>query len=111
MNLKEMAKIDLIKELGLENLPKEKQEEMLIEIGNVVQQRIIIRISQEMPEENKAEFEKIMQDKKDQPEEIEKFIKEKVPTIDDIVAEEIGRYKQEIMDLKTGINEKPAEEK
>jgi hypothetical protein len=99
MDLKNLAKIDLIEELGLENLSKEQQEKILLDMGEIIQQRVMLRIIEELGNENKDEFVKLLEEKKDQPEEIENFIRAKVPEADDIMMEEIGAYKKEITEL------------
>ena len=58
MNLKKNiqdAKIDLVKELGIDKLSKKKQEKLLMQMGEVLQQRIILRIIEEFPEDKKDE--------------------------------------------------------
>lgn len=110
MDLKNLAKVDLIKELGLEDLPEEQQEKMLMDMGEIIQQRIILRVAEGLSDEDKENFVKILEEKKEQPEEIEKFIREKVPEIDDIIMEEVGRYKQEITSLIEGVKNKAVEE-
>ncbi len=108
MDLKNLAKIDLIKELGLENLSKEEQEKLLLEMGEIIQQRVMLRVAEKMSDEDKEKFVKILEEKKEgsQIVEVEGFVKEKVPEIEDIILEEIGRYKQEIKDLIDGAEKK-----
>lgn len=99
MDLKNLARMDLIEELGLENLSQEQQENILSDMGEIIQQRVMLRIIEELGDGNKDEFVKLLEEKKDRPEEIEGFIRAKIPEADDIMMEEIGAYKKEIIEL------------
>lgn len=93
------AKIDLIKELGIDKLPKEKQEEMLVQMGEVLQQRIILRIVEEFPEDKKDELLKMFEEKKDSPDEINSFIETNLPNAEELITDEIGVYKRESIEF------------
>ena len=99
MDLKNSARIDLIEELGLENLSQEQQEKVLSDMGEIIQQRVMLRIIEQLSDRDKDEFVKRLEEKKDRTEEIENFIRAKVPEVDDIMMEEISAYKKEITEL------------
>ena len=103
MDLQKIAKIDLIKELGIDKLSEEKQEKILMQMGEIVQQRTLLRLAEEMTDEQKDEFNKSLKENKEDPEKMTKYLQTNFPELDKIITEEIGRYKQEIMDLMKGI--------
>jgi galactose-1-phosphate uridylyltransferase len=106
MNLKKNiqdAKIDLVKELGIDILPKEKQEELLVQMGEVLQQRIVLRIVEEFPEEKKDELLKIFESKDKSPDEINAFIESNLPNAEQLVLDEIGTYKRESVEFTSDI--------
>lgn len=89
------AQIDLIVELGIDKLPEERQKELLTQIGEVMQQRVVLRLLEELPEEKKEEFGKILEENQDNMEPIEAFLKENISDLENIILDEIGKYKQE----------------
>jgi len=105
MNLKKNiqdAKIDLVKELGIDKLSKEKQEKLLVQMGEVLQQRIILRIVEEFPEDKKDELLKMLEEKKDSPDEINSFIETNLSNAEDLIMDEIGAYKRESVEFISG---------
>jgi hypothetical protein len=88
-------KQDVVKALGLDALPPEKREEMLLRIGKIIYQRVIMRVVNEMSEKDKTEFDELLGEKHDDEEAILKFLREKVPNLDQIVEEEMIGFKKE----------------
>ncbi|MEA2007408.1 MAG: DUF5663 domain-containing protein [Patescibacteria group bacterium] len=106
MNLKKNiqdAKIDLVKELGIDKLSKEKQEELLVQMGEVLQQRIVLRIVEEFPEDKKDELLKVFESKDKSPDEINAFIEKNLPNAEELVLDEIGAYKRESVDFTSDL--------
>lgn len=102
MDLEKIAKVDLIKELGIDKLPEEKREQVLMQMGEIIQQRTLLRLAEEMTDEQKDEFNKALDENKENPEKVTEYLQTNFPELDKIVMEEIGKYKQEIMDLAKG---------
>jgi len=106
----EAAQIDLIKELGIDQLDQVKKEELLQQIGEVLQQRIVLRIMEELPEEKIDEFNEILKKAQENPDALDQFLIANIPGVDDLVLEEIGDYKQGAKDFmnqtlnKAGVN-------
>jgi len=96
-NLKEIikaAQLDLIKELGINQLEKSKKEEIVLQIGDILQQRVSVRIIEELPEEKQDEFKAILEEAEENPEKLEQYLKENIPNAEELVLEEIGEYKK-----------------
>lgn len=93
------AKIDLIAELGIDQLPEDKKEEVLIQIGEIVQQRIIERFVKEMPEDKADQFLAMIADEATEQSAVDAFVAENVPQADEFVLEEIAQYKEESLNL------------
>jgi len=91
-------KENLIKELGLESLPPERQMEIVLGIGRVIQQNVILRILDELPEKDKEDFDKFLKEERNE-EEITKFLEKRIPNLDDIVNEEIEKFREESVDF------------
>jgi len=104
------AQLDLIKELGLEKLNEQQRQEILAQIGEVLQQRLVLRMLEEMPEEKKEEFGKILQDNQEDPKVVEDFLANNIPNMEDVVLEEIGKYKTEAKQFLDQATEKDSDE-
>ena len=96
-DLKEKIKavqINLIKELGIDKLKPEQQEKLVMQIGEILQQRVVMRIIEELPDEKQDEFKEILDKASEDPKLVDDFLTENVPGIEDMILEEIGDYKQ-----------------
>jgi len=91
--LQDFLQKDLIAELGLQALPDSKKEEMVLRIGELIQQNVVLRIISEMPEGDKDEFEKVLGE--DSSEKTMEFLQAKFPNLSQVVEEEIAKFKQE----------------
>ena len=72
----------IIEELGLQELPKEKQEELLVKIGEVVMKRIYLDTMEKLEKEDQEKLIDLMEKN---PEGIEVFLQEKIPDYEDFV--------------------------
>jgi hypothetical protein len=90
---------DLIKYLGIDKLPEDEQERILLNIGKIIFQLVMIRVLEELNENDKGEFEKILNEKPNDEEAILNFLKSKIPNLDEIVNEEIAKFKEESLDF------------
>lgn len=111
MSLKEnikAAQIDLIKELGINELPQEQREETLLQMGEIIQQRIVLRIVAELPEDKKEAFANVVNSEDESGEAVDTFLGENLPNLEEIILDEIGKYKKE---MKEFMNNAIGEEK
>jgi diaminopimelate decarboxylase len=90
---------NIIKELGLENLPEERQMKIILGMGRIIQQNVILRVLDELKEEDKDEFDKFLAQKGDDQEAIFNFLQSKIPNLDSIINEEIEKFKKEGIDF------------
>jgi len=103
--MKDILKQNIIKDLGLEVLPEEEQEEALLSVGRIIFQAVLIRVLQELDDQGKDEFDKLLSEKPNDEEAILKFLTEKVPNLNSIVREEVSKFKQETVDFMKKIKE------
>lgn len=99
--LQDFLQKDLIAELGLQALPDGKKEEMVLRIGEIIQQNVVLRILSEMSESDKDEFEKVLGD--ENGEKTLEFLQAKFPNLNQVAEEEISKFKQEAMAQAQGI--------
>lgn len=93
---------NIVKTLGLQNLPREKQEEMLLAIGDIIFQNILLRVVGELDEATSKELDALLSQKKTD-EEVFDFLSSHIPHLDELVQEEIIAFKQETSDFMTSV--------
>ncbi|MEK7635939.1 MAG: hypothetical protein AAB405_02500 [Patescibacteria group bacterium] len=94
---------NLIKELGLDNLPSEKQMEILLDVGRIIQQNVVLRVFDELNERDKDEFDKLLGEKSGDEEAVLAFLRSKIKNLDGIVEEETAKFKQGSVDLMKNV--------
>jgi hypothetical protein len=90
---------NIVKELGLDNLPEDKQVEILEKIGQIIFQSVLIRVLTVMNEEDKDEFDKLLSEKANDSDAVLQFLQAKVPELDEIVKDEVVKFKQETLEI------------
>jgi len=100
---KKLLETNIIEALGLESLPDEQKIQMVQTMVDLVQKRLMLRIMDQLSEEEKDEFEKILGGR-DVDLAAAEFIKNKVPNFDEMVQEEIIKVKQEMIE-KFGVTQ------
>lgn len=92
----EMYKKQLFEEIGLSKLPPDKKKEYEEKLENIVNTRIINLIMIYLPEENVAEFGKLV-DEGDQKK-IMEFTYSHIPSFEDKVFAEMVKIKEELLE-------------
>ncbi|MDI6778201.1 MAG: DUF5663 domain-containing protein [Patescibacteria group bacterium] len=93
----------IIEELGLQDLPREKQEGLLVKIGEVVMKRIYLETMESLEKEDQ---EKLVDMMEKNPEGIEAFLKEKIPNYEEFVKKVVDNFKGELKE-DMGLTENP----
>ncbi|MBU1178119.1 hypothetical protein KJ903_02775 [Patescibacteria group bacterium] len=93
---KNILQQDLVTELGLENLPADKKDALMVQAAEVLNTQISLRLREELVDKDLEEFDRLWQDGSE--EDIKKFIADKVPKLDNIVAEEVADFKKSIIE-------------
>ncbi len=94
---------NIIKDVGLDGLPEEKQKEAMLKIGAIIFQGVLSKVFDELEDEEAKEFENLITNNPDDEEAIMSFLNSKVSNLDDIVKEEIERFKRESVDFMSKI--------
>ena len=85
----------IIDELGLTDLPQEKQDQLLVRMTEVVLKRIFLETMEKLTESQQAEYEKLIDGDAD-PEQLEIFLKEKIANYDEMVVKVVTDFKEEM---------------
>lgn len=89
---------NIIKILGIDSLPLDKQKEAMERLGAIVYQEAMLRVLEILSEEDKNEFEKVIAQNPD-PENLFSFLSEKVPNLDEIITEEAEKLRGESAEI------------
>lgn len=103
--MQDTIKTNLINALGLESLTETEQEEALLRIGNIIFQSTLMRVLEELDEAAKAELDKLLSLPSRDEEAILMFLRARVQNFDEIMNEEVVRFKsnvEEFMAKATG---------
>ena len=93
---------DIREILGINALPEEKQNEMMEKMGGLVYQEIMLRALDQLTEEEKDEFEKLITENND-PEAMFSYREKKVPDIENIAHEEAEKFKADSANIMSQI--------
>jgi hypothetical protein len=85
----------IIDELGLSELPQEKQEQLLIKMTEVVLNRIFDQTMEKLGNEDQEKYEQML-NQNATAEEMEAFLREKITDYDQMVLGIIENFKEEM---------------
>ena len=85
----------IIDELGMSELPKEKQEKLLSQMTEAVLQRIFIETMQKLSAADQEEYAK-MAENKATPNEVEAYLRGKISDYDEMIKKVIDDFKAEM---------------
>lgn len=86
----------LVKDLGIDTLSQEKQNELIIKMTEVLLKRIFLETMEKLGEKGREEYEK-MSEGDVQPEQVESFFRERISNYDELVNQVIEQFKAEMM--------------
>lgn len=89
------AQKKLIEELGLSELPLEKQAELLEKMSEAVLKRIFVETLGKLNEEDKKTYAEMIE-RQDSPEEVDVFLKGKIPNYEGFIQGIIQAFKEEM---------------
>lgn len=95
MTNQKKIKESLISELGLEGLDPKKQEEFLLKMIEIVTKRILIETIERLDEASRDEYARMVE-MQTAPEDLEKFLKEKITDYDNMVKKIVDDFKEEM---------------
>lgn len=103
---------DITKELGLENLPEDKKEEIYLRISKIIYQNTMIRVVELLNEEQQDEFNNLLDEvskTEGESDKVLEFLRAKIENFDDILAEEVVKFKEESVDVMKDLKKETPE--
>jgi hypothetical protein len=94
---------NIIKEFGLEGMSQDAQNDVAAKMTESVLKRITVSVLERLSEEEIAEFEKLQE--AGIPEDLDRFLKEKISDYEQMVQKIIIDFKEEIKETISGLKE------
>ncbi|GBE16801.1 hypothetical protein BMS3Abin15_00625 [bacterium BMS3Abin15] len=95
MNSQDKLQEQLVKELGLDNLPEDRQQELLIKTTEVLLKRIFLETMEKLSDHGRSEYEKMIK-KGAEPQQLEEFLKSNIQNYENMVQGVIDDFKEEM---------------
>jgi hypothetical protein len=89
-------------ELGLSDLPKDKQEELIIKMTEVLLKRIFLETMEKLNDQGKEEYKNLVEGENATPDQMEEFLKSKIGNYDEMVQKVVEEFREE---MKAGVTE------
>jgi hypothetical protein len=96
-----MNKEELLKRLGIENSSVEKQNEILQNLANAVSTRIMVKLSEQLTDEDLDQISKMIDNNQDM--EVERFINSKIPNYEEFKNKIEADMIEEVINNKSSI--------
>lgn len=85
----------LLSELGLTDLPQDKQEQLSIKMTEVILKRIFVETMDKLSRKDREAYGQMINEQAD-PGEIEKFLREKIENYDQLLEKVVADFKTEM---------------
>jgi len=95
-NAQSEALNQLIKDLGIDTLSQDKQNDLIIKMTEVLLKRIFLETMEKLGEKGREEYEK-MSEGEVEPQQVEEFFKEKIKNYDEMVQQIIEEFRNEMV--------------
>lgn len=92
--MNDILKTNLIMALHLDTLPEAEQEKVLLDVGEIIYKKVLLRVLDELSEKDKDEFDVLLADHAGDEDAIFSFLSAKIPNLEAVVNEEIASFKQ-----------------
>lgn len=102
--IKKYLDADLIKELGMDAMSPEDAVAFFDAFGNIVWQRIVLRLNEELNDEQKDKLDALLEKEPENSQAIGSFLMTEVPAFEAMVNEEVARYKKELIERMSAVN-------
>ncbi len=94
--MKNLISQDLLQELQFDKIPQDQQAATLEKIGALLFQSVVLRATDTLSDEKKDEFVQVLDAHKESDSDVVyEFLETNVPNLDEIVEEELLRFKAE----------------
>lgn len=96
-NVHDEALSQLVKDLGIDTLSQDKQNEIIIKMTEVLLKRIFLETMEKLGDNGREEYMNLMNQGEVAPEQVEAFFKERIANYDEVVGQVIEEFRGEMM--------------
>jgi hypothetical protein len=96
-------KDNILRSLGLASLPPEQQEKVLAAVSRIIFEAVLIRVLEQFTKEEREDFEKFLESHSKEPEAMFEYLNNHVKNFDQLMAEEIEKFKTETGEMMNNI--------
>lgn len=89
----------LLDELGLSDLPRDKKEQLVIKMTEVILKRIFLETMERLDDEGRNEYEKLVKGNA-APDQVEEFLKSRISNYDEVIQKVVDDFKKEMVSEK-----------
>ena len=86
----------LAEELGISDLPQDKQEQLLIKMTEVILKRMFVETLDKLNDADREAYEQML-DRSAEPAEVEKFLREKISNYDQMLEKIVAEFKEKVV--------------
>lgn len=95
MEDKKQTQTTLLEELGLGDIPQDKQQELMVKMTEVILKRIFVETMDRLSQADQEAYGQLIEKPAD-PKEIEKFLREKIADYDQLLEKVVADFKTEM---------------
>lgn len=92
--VEEILKVDLFKELGIEDMPADQKIALAEQMFDVLLKSIMVGVLENLTPEKRDELSNLFDSAGENPQAVTDFLEREVPDYEDIAKEEIAKYKK-----------------
>ncbi len=97
MTDEEILQLNLLTALGLEDVSEEQKIQLINDITDLVQRRVMLQVVSVLSDQDNSELDKLVQNKGAGDPAVADFLQEKVPNLLDIFKQELITVKRELL--------------
>lgn len=95
----DLAQKTIMTEFGFDKLPEDQQADLYQRIGTVLFQAVMLRALDELNEQEQNALDAFVGEHPDDPEALMGYLREHVAGFDELVADEVARFRASALDL------------
>ncbi|NTV41244.1 MAG: hypothetical protein HGA61_03135 [Candidatus Moranbacteria bacterium] len=95
-SLQQQTLSQLVKDLGIDSLPEDKQNELIIKMTEILLKRIFLETMEKLGDQGREEYEK-MSEGQVEPEQVAAFFKDKIRNYDEMVETIVNEFREEML--------------
>lgn len=93
----DQALTQLVKDLGIDTLSQEKQNEIIIKMTEVLLKRIFLETMERLDDEGREAYAVMMEQEEISAEQVENFFKERIANYEELVGQVIEEFRSEML--------------